>query len=1019
MQQWSVSQLLLESIPGISNIYNFFVGGGSVQLLDHGDSGGPLYDGQKLCGVNSSFRAWPHCDLCTCIPDLDPNCTCIPGTVKCNLYVENEQTRIDTVDARDFLIGRLQSNKPERLLVDSKGNWIGTCGGEGPASKQDIDTDGDLIPDACDPCPTVYDAQYHDTGVYTDYTDTDGDGIPDICDNCPDTGTHEPVGPSDPGRELNGNRWAQPDSDSDGIGNACDTCPHSDLRAVAGSANSFQSDWVCCNNNADCSGTPGSGYHTSHCVPLPNPNEPISITNPQVGFAPNECAGHAGRCSFGKDADVDGTSDQCDNCPDDTATQDDADGDGVGDDCDNCPGTGDATGEYPDPQHHEADRNDYVPPTDPATNYTPPDMVCAPDGVPDPAGEAYCKGLNSEGRCVPGKVVGGVLQPALCSKFPDADGDSVGDACDNCRITSNHDPNGPGSNLGDLNGQANCNLLAEVAGGMAYPYLGDACDPSPCNRVARHPAGPAGGLYPYDWTDDGKHGDLWGITTYDPQILPDSKTPDFRSPETPFNSTYTQGQTPVATVGARVCDCGLDPDTHEARNAWQCHLLNICRIDPSLYDKQPYRVLQTFGATAPDLASLPTPDSSNLAPNGEVSNLPLEAAAGTTPITAGPNNDHLAPFLGAPTYVAWDLTASGAANHGAVLGYGLLGVYWTAVRDVPQVLPGTPAGTTKPFTDWSNKYSSGFAGQPGPLSSASLTKSTCPLCNLGTCPYCQIRICKACLVSPEFNSLVTSPATGQVFAQTSSGPIDITSEFSSGALEAVSATGTRWVPSAERGGWIGANGLAFSVLSTDGTTVEATLVAGSEGVTLLGAGGIINPFHASATPVATSSSPPPRSDFGAVLSGHENALFVIGGTLADGTPAGDLWMYDFQTMAWYQLPFTGPVPRKVLAATYLPDTRSLWLVDQTGQHPKRARLLRYDFATGAFVRLGSWRRTPVFDAWSSPDPPRATCCSAAAPSSPTMSRGSCSSPAPRRSGSSARSSGKACSPSSPRSVKRR
>ncbi len=87
----------------------------------------------------------------------------------------------------------------------------------------------------------------------------------------------------------------------------------------------------------------------------------------------------------------------------------------------------------------------------------------------------------------------------------------------------------------------------------------------------------------------------------------------------------------------------------------------------------------------------------------------------------------------------------------------------------------------------------------------------------------------------------------------------------------------------------------------------------------------------------------------------------IGGTLADGTPAGDLWMYDFQTMAWYQLPFTGPVPRKVLAATYLPDTRSLWLVDHTGQHPKRARLLRYDFATGAFVRLGKWLRTPVFD----------------------------------------------------------
>ncbi len=157
----------------------------------------------------------------------------------------------------------------------------------------------------------------------------------------------------------------------------------------------------------------------------------------------------------------------------------------------------------------------------------------------------------------------------------------------------------------------------------------------------------------------------------------------------------------------------------------------------------------------------------------EVTNLPLEAAAGTTPITAGPNNDHLAPFLGAPTYVAWDLTASGAANHGAVLGYGLLGVYWTAVRDVPQVLPGTPAGTTKPFADWSNKY-------------------------------------------------------------------------------------------------------------------------------------------------------------------------------------------DLTDFTWYQLPFTGPAPQHVIASTYIADTRSLYVVDQTDD-PVLARLLRYDFDTGAFAELGHWPRTIVFD----------------------------------------------------------
>jgi len=66
---------------------------------------------------------------------------------------------------------------------------------DGPAS----DTDGDLIPNASDNCPTTYNP---------DQNDEDGDGKGDVCDNCPVT--------SNAG-QVNG--------DGDGVGDACDPHP--------------------------------------------------------------------------------------------------------------------------------------------------------------------------------------------------------------------------------------------------------------------------------------------------------------------------------------------------------------------------------------------------------------------------------------------------------------------------------------------------------------------------------------------------------------------------------------------------------------------------------------------------------------------------------------------------------------------------------------------------------------------------------------------------------------------------
>ena len=848
--------------------------------------------------------------------------------------MQNHHTRIDTPSHAAWILDH---------IVDSRGHFVGTCGGEGPAALQDVDTDGDFIPDVCDPCPRIADVGYRDTHVVQTQPDADGDGILDFCDNCPDR--------KNP-RQVEGTLFVQPDADHDQVGDACDLCPRSDLRGVK--------DFACCNSSADC-GNPYDSTLYSRCFPIKGADGAIQ-----------PCYGFAGRCSRGIDSDCDQVGDNCDNCPrGDNAynpNQADADDDGVGDECDNCAGKAcdncsEAGGSHP------ADRNDV------------PDLQCATDA------DCVSQTGNPESVCVPGKLVDppGVVLASHCSKMPDPDQDGIGSACDSCAYTPN-----PPRYVGGVNGQPNCNLDTELAEGVAYPYVGDACDPNPCTRVFEA------------YADIVDAGDLWVSMSYNPQLLPPSAPAVFEPGQAPFNRSYAG--TPAATVGGRFCPC-VDPvDATHILSAQQCHQRDQCPIDAGEYDsgnsnfsKVSLVPLPAAGATPPS-----NPAPGDFALKSELPGLPMEAPWDISPLPG----DNLQLVHESPSFLAWDITADGA---GPVPGFGLtpakLGVYWAAVRDIPQM----QAASVQSFLKWSNRYQSAFFGKAPKNPYGGKPLATCKICDLEPCPQCAMLLDAKSLVIDPTNLLVSALSKAQL--------TDVTSAFSPAAIQAFTLPNTRWLGVAEGGGWLRSGDVGFAALSDDGATVREVLARrGPQIQSLLRRGGPIDALAATQAETV-ADGPAPRSDFAAVLSARESAIFVVGGVRSDdGKLAKDLWRYDVGLDEWSEQLIVGPKPRRVLAATYLTEQRALYLVDTRKIGPfHQARLLRYDIASDSMSVLGTWLRTGWIDRVELSAGPDGRLVLAGSSSKLDRTFGVILSVEPNIPRSSAASPSKACSPSHPRS----
>ena len=235
-----------------------------------------------------------RCDAAdTCEPDvIDLDLDGVPDDVD-NCLVESNP---DQADGDGDLVGDACDPCPIDATNDSDGDGVCDSTDLCPGADDDLDDDLDGVPDGCDRC-----------WGGDDLADLDGDGIADACDPCPEDLANDSDGDGVCGNEDHcpgSNDLA--DGDGDGAPDGCDPCP-------LDAPDDTDLDGVC---------------DTDDWCPLDAPDDPD---------LDGVCTADD-LCPTGDDAvdtDLDATADACDACPLDAAN--DADGDGVCESVDNCP----------------------------------------------------------------------------------------------------------------------------------------------------------------------------------------------------------------------------------------------------------------------------------------------------------------------------------------------------------------------------------------------------------------------------------------------------------------------------------------------------------------------------------------------------------------------------------------------------------------------------------------------------------------------------------------------------------